>query len=94
MRGFGFSIDLKSGFLRKWYIDAHGIKRWHHDDSIASKGLPFNIDRCKGVGSPEEGWREGCDICLRRLSLGDGDNQKYIQPPEIIVFECEHLISA
>ena len=53
--------------------------------------LPDDIARCRGVGSDEEGWREGCDVCLRRL---DVKNKRYcwIAPPSIITFECEYLI--
>jgi hypothetical protein len=94
MRGFGFSFDLDSGMSRAWYIDKHGVKRWHNDDSVVIRQLPFDVARCEGVGSEKEGWREGCDICMRRLSPGDPERQAYMEPPEIIVFECERLIGA
>lgn len=54
--------------------------------------LPNDVARCSGVGDEEEGWRKGCDVCLRRLSKSDGEHVLHIQPPPIIVFECEYLI--
>lgn len=94
MRGFGTSIDLETGQARKWYIDNHGVRRWHSDDSIAVRGLPFDVARCPGEGSAEDGWRDGCDVCFRRLSPGDHKRQVTMQPPEIITFECEFLITS
>lgn len=55
--------------------------------------LPFDIARCPGEGHWEDGewsWREGCDDCQRRTSPG---GRVMIQPPPIVVFECEHRIS-
>ena len=54
--------------------------------------LPDDVARCRGVGNEEEGWREGCDVCLRRLSPSAGPYAANMQPPTIIVFECEYLI--
>ncbi len=54
--------------------------------------LPYDIHRCAGSGNDEEGWREGCETCLRRTSPGSPHVQWYIEPPKIIVFECESLI--
>ena len=54
--------------------------------------LPNDVARCAGSGSDEEGWREGCDVCLRRLSVATGDRVVRMLPPPIIVFECEYLI--
>lgn len=70
----------------------HATRKMHGNGYY--RHVPFDIARCDGVGSNEEGWREGCDACLRRLSLGDEARQAYIEPPEIIVFECEYLITA
>ena len=53
--------------------------------------LPNDIARCGGVGSDEEGWREGCDTCLRRTAPRP-EIVVMIAPPPIIAFECEHLI--
>lgn len=53
--------------------------------------LPNDIARCGGVGSDEEGWREGCDTCLRRTAPRP-DIVVMIEPPPIIAFECEYLI--
>ena len=54
--------------------------------------LPPGVARCPGSGSHDDGqqhWREGCDDCLRRIGSG-GDG--CIEPPAIIVFECEYRI--
>ncbi len=53
--------------------------------------LPYDYARCKGVQHDGE-WREGCEDCQRRTSPGRPERQAYIQPPEIIVFECEYRI--
>ena len=55
--------------------------------------LAYDIARCKGEGSEEEGWREGCDDCLRRTEAGSEHWQAYMQPPAIVVFECEYRIA-
>ena len=47
--------------------------------------------RCLGSGIYEDGewhWREGCDDCQRRYGWAGG----WIEPPPIIVFECEYRI--
>ncbi len=51
-----------------------------------------DIARCAGVGSESEGWREGCEDCLRRTSPADGDWVSNMAPPPIIAFECEFRI--
>lgn len=53
--------------------------------------IPYDFARCRGVGDDVEGWREGCEHCLRRTSP-PGPNGQFIEPPAIIVFECEFLI--
>ena len=53
--------------------------------------LPNDIARCEGVGSDEEGWREGCETCLRRTANRDTSGP-WMEPPAIIAFECEYLI--
>lgn len=53
--------------------------------------LPNDIARCPGVGSEEEGWREGCEDCQRRTAPRDVQSWGVI-PPAIIVFECEYRI--
>lgn len=56
--------------------------------------LPYDYSRCPGVGSNEEGWREGCGTCLRRLSPGRPDGpQVFMAPPPIIAFDCEYMIA-
>ena len=56
--------------------------------------LPNDIARCRGVGSDEEGWREECDVCLRRLAPAPVRRAVWIEPPLIITFECEYLIES
>lgn len=53
--------------------------------------LPDDIPRCNGVGSDSEGWREGCETCLRRTAPRT-EPCWMIAPPPIIAFECEYLI--
>ena len=56
--------------------------------------LPNDIHRCNGVYSIEDGeidWREGCETCLRRTAPRP-EVVWMIDPPAIIVFECEYLI--
>jgi hypothetical protein len=55
--------------------------------------LPADIARCRGVGDDTEGWREGCDDCLRRTSPPPNSERVVrMQPPAIIVFECEYRL--
>jgi hypothetical protein len=53
--------------------------------------LPNDVARCDGSGSEEEGWREGCETCLRRTAPRT-EMVSMISPPAIIAFECEYLI--
>jgi len=53
--------------------------------------LPYDYARCEGVRI-DGIWREGCEDCQRRTSPGRPERQACIQPPEIIVFECEYRI--
>ena len=49
-----------------------------------------DIARCRGDGSDAEGWREGCADCLRRTApVKPGRLYTSIEPPLIVVFECE-----
>lgn len=55
--------------------------------------LPADVARCVGVGSDAEGWREGCDDCLRRTTPPiDHPRVSHMTPPEIIVFDCAYYI--
>jgi hypothetical protein len=51
--------------------------------------LPNDIARCDGYFA--EGWREGCETCLRRTAPRP-ELVTMISPPPIIAFECEYLI--
>lgn len=59
--------------------------------SSAIGRLPNDMARCNGVGSDADGWREGCDTCLRRVAPRKG-KFSMIGPPLIIAFQCEYLI--
>ena len=51
--------------------------------------LPRDFARCAGDGSDAEGWRDGCEDCLRRTAPG---GEQHMEPPPIIAFECEYRI--
>ena len=51
-----------------------------------NRTLPIDVARCNGAG-----WDE-CYDCLRRTSKPSGDRVVMMEPPEIIVFECEFVI--
>lgn len=56
--------------------------------------LPNDIARCDGVAFEEDGvmdWREGCEDCRRRTEKTK-DSHWQMNPPPIIVFECEWRI--
>lgn len=57
--------------------------------------LPYDVARCDGSGSDDEGWREGCDMCLRRLDRPADTEARlvWMEPPLIVAFECEYLIT-
>ena len=52
--------------------------------------LPHDVARCVGV-SDEGQWREGGEDCLRRTSPG-GERQSWMEPPLLVVFECEYRL--
>ena len=55
--------------------------------------LPNDVARCPGVGSDAEGWREGCEDCLRRTPPNpDAMRTVWMSPPPIIAFWCEFRI--
>ena len=61
--------------------------------SSARVRLSSDVARCDGVGNEFDGWREGCETCLRRTApRGDMLLTSFIHPPSIIAFECEFLI--
>lgn len=92
--GFGVTIDTKTGRSRRWVMDRKGVKRWAdtHEAVTPRTTLPNDVARCAGVGDDVNGWREGCETCLRRTDPGYGERVVHMAPPPIIVFECEALI--
>ena len=62
-------------------------------DAGATKGMELlnDVARCNGVGSDAEGWREGCETCLRRTA-NRAQRVTMMQRPPVIAFECEFLI--
>ena len=55
--------------------------------------LPNDVARCAGVGDDDEGWREGCEDCARRLAESTSDVSAWMMPPAIIAFWCEFRIA-
>lgn len=53
--------------------------------------LANDIARCPGVSNDADGWREGCEDCLRRTAPRP-DPAWWMTPPAVIVFECESRI--
>lgn len=53
--------------------------------------LPYDVARCNGVRIDGE-WREGCEDCLRRTAPRPSTFYADMQPPAIVVFECEARI--
>ena len=68
-------------------------RRISTDNDQSRHRLADDVARCNGVGSddPEEGWREGCETCLRRTAPRP-ERCWMMAPPPIIAFECEFLI--
>lgn len=49
--------------------------------------LADDIARCAGVGSDADGWREGCDDCLRRIfPPGNPERVVMMAPPRLIEY--------
>lgn len=53
--------------------------------------LRNDMARCPGVGDDANGWREGCEDCLRRTAASSGQTA-WMTPPPIIAFWCEFRI--
>ena len=93
--GFGITMDLERGTSRQWVIGRDGVKRWADNGEQVQRQavtLPNDVARCVGVGDDDEGWREGCDDCARRLAESTSDVSVWMLPPAIIAFSCEFRI--
>jgi len=56
--------------------------------------LPNDVARCNGMwieDGDHSDWRKGCETCLRRTALRQGECWA-ITPPPIITYRCEFLI--
>lgn len=62
-------------------------------ESNMSFNLPDDVARCDGSGDDDEGWREGCERCLRRVAERP-ERTRMMPAPAIIVFDCEALIES
>lgn len=93
--GFGTTMDLERGTSRQWVMGRDGVKRWADNGEQVHKPatLPNDVARCAGVGSDDEGWREGCDDCARRTAESTSDVSAWMMPPAIIAFWCEFRIA-
>lgn len=56
-----------------------------------SRHLANDVARCDGDGNDSEGWREGCESCLRRTAPRP-ERVIMMDPPPIIAFWCEFQI--
>lgn len=93
--GFGTTMDLERGISRKWVMGRDGVKRWADNGEQVqqqSATLPNDVARCVGVGDDDEGWREGCNDCARRLAESTSEVSALMLPPAIIAFSCEFRI--
>lgn len=59
--------------------------------------LPNDVARCRGVFVAEPGlteliWREGCEDCQRRTATQPHERFVQMEPPALILFECEYRI--
>ena len=93
--GFGTTMDFERGTSRQLVMGRDGVKRWNDNGEPVQKQaatLPNDVARCAGVGDDEEGWREGCEDCARRLAESTSAVSAWMLPPAIIAFSCEFRI--
>jgi len=57
----------------------------------SKNSLANDMARCNGSGDDIEGWREGCETCLRRTAPRPEIYSMFI-PPSITTFDCVFLI--
>lgn len=59
-----------------------------------SNKLLYDFARCAGVWSYDDGWRNGCEDCMRRTAPPPPGNRvvSNMAPPAIIVLECPSWI--
>lgn len=86
--GMWYGVLLPDGSVYGWYrvkgaAERYAAKIWGD--------AADDVARCAGVGNDRDGWREGCESCLRRLAPG---GHVHMQPPAIIALWCEYHIEA
>jgi hypothetical protein len=83
-------IDTQTGKVHDGAVYAKQMRRL---TSPVPTSLPADITRCAGSGSDTEGWRNGCEDCLRRTAPAtDHPRVSYMAPPVIISFDCPHYL--
>lgn len=55
--------------------------------------LLADVARCPGYETDEGDFREGCEDCQRRTDRSTFPLNVWMEPPLIIVFECEARIA-
>lgn len=45
MRGYGFTIHLKTGLSRQWYINRQGVKCWDDNEQPVDEVLTNEINK-------------------------------------------------
>jgi hypothetical protein len=67
----------------------------HAVGSLLERGvrrLPADVARCPGYEPDPGDLREGCEDCRRRTDRSKFPLQAWMEPPPIVVFECEARI--
>ena len=78
--GFGYSVDLQRGVLRRWYVSRDGVKRWADTskpcEQLPEESLTHGLDdyceclKCGFVGLVRAG-AETCNKCGQYGALVD-----------------------
>lgn len=56
--GFGMTMDIKTGAMRKWTIGPDGVKRWYDNGDPVDEKIPLaDCDNChyKSAGKYRDG---------------------------------------
>lgn len=53
LRGFGFTLDIRQGFSRRWYVGADGVQRWaDNNEPVPGQKLRLDVDGLPSGYSP------------------------------------------